>query len=123
MRQAFGRLGGRTLIAWEGRVFLLAETRMPALPDAQARQRQVESYHCLRSRAYHCLRSATVVVPSHSKVVPLTPEFIAPYDGAQKQDCERNAVKRWFEKHRARLAPLRPVFWATICSPATPSPR
>jgi hypothetical protein len=41
--------------------------------------------------------------------VPLTPEFIAPQDGAEKHDCERNAVKRSFEKHSGRLAPLRPV--------------
>ena len=38
------------------------------------------------------------------------PEFIAPQDGAEKQDCERNAVKRWFGKHHARLSPLRPVY-------------
>ena len=38
------------------------------------------------------------------------PEFIAPQDGAEKQDCERNAVKRWFDKHHARLAPLRPFY-------------
>jgi hypothetical protein len=28
----------------------------------------------------------------------------------EPQDCERNAVKRWFDKHHARLAPLRPVY-------------
>jgi hypothetical protein len=67
--------------------------------------------------------SATVMAPGHSKVVPLTPEFMAPQDSAEKQDCERNAVKRRFEKHSGRLAPLRPVFWATICSPDAPSPR
>ena len=50
------------------------------------------------------------MTPGHSKVVPLAPEFIAPQDGAEKQDCERNAVKRWFEKHGTRLATLRPVF-------------
>ena len=38
------------------------------------------------------------------------PEFIATRDGAEKQDCERNAVKRWFGKHGARLAPLRPIY-------------
>ena len=38
------------------------------------------------------------------------PEFVAPQDGAEKQDCERNAVKRWFENHNVRLAPLRPIF-------------
>ena len=37
-------------------------------------------------------------------------EFIAPQDGAEKQACERNAVKRWFGKHHARLASLRPVY-------------
>jgi len=66
--------------------------------------------------------AATVVAPGHSKAVPLMPEFIAPQDGADKQDCERNAVKRWFGKHHAprclsdrgqqapRCAPLRPVY-------------
>jgi len=53
-----------------------------------------------------------VVAPGHSKVVPLTPEFIAKQDGAEKQDCERNAVKRWLEKHAARLKPLRPAYLA-----------
>src|ERR1700739_1665372 len=63
-----------------------------------------------RPRAIILMLSATVVTPGHSKVVPLVPEFIAPQDGAEKQDCERNAVRRWFAKHGARLAPLRPVF-------------
>jgi hypothetical protein len=84
--------------------------------------------HCLtRKRAnakvenYHCLLSATVVAPGHSKVVPLTPEFIAPQDDAEKQDCDSNAVKRWFEMHSGRLAPLRPVF---LCDDLfTPSQR
>jgi hypothetical protein len=60
--------------------------------------------------SYHTMLSATVVAPGHAKVVPLMPEFIAPQDGAEKQDCERNAVKRWFGKHGERLAPLRPVY-------------
>ncbi len=42
--------------------------------------------------------------------MPLVPEFIAPQDGAEKQDCERNAAKRWRAKHAARLRPLRPVY-------------
>lgn len=103
MRQAFGRLGGRTLIAWDGTEYFCSQ--------------KLGCTNCLtRKRAngktenYHCLLSATVVAPGHSKVVPLMPEFIAPQDGAEKQDCERNAVKRWFDNHHARLAPLRPVF-------------
>ena len=82
-------------------VLLLAETQLPALPTRKRANGKTES-------CYSTL-SPTVVAPGHSEVVPLTPEFIAPQDGAEKQDCERNAVKRWFEKHSGRLAPLRPV--------------
>ena len=35
---------------------------------------------------------------------------MAPQDGAEKQDCERNAAKRWHARHAARLRPLRPVY-------------
>src|SRR5271154_6371358 len=41
-------------------VLLLAETRLPALPDAQTRQRQDRE-------SYHSMLSATVVTPRHSK--------------------------------------------------------
>ncbi len=37
-------------------------------------------------------------------------EFIAKQDGAEKQDCERNAVKRWFAKHGTRVKSLKPVY-------------
>src|SRR4030088_2029742 len=63
-----------------------------------------------RFESYHSMLAATVVAPGHAKIVPLMPEFIAPQDGAEKQDCERNAGKRWFDKHHARLAPLRPIY-------------
>jgi hypothetical protein len=31
-------------------------------------------------------------------------------DGAEKQDCERNAAKRWLNLHGKRLQDLRPVY-------------
>ena len=34
----------------------------------------------------------TLVAPGHNKVIPLEPEFIAPQDGAEKQDCENAAA-------------------------------
>src|SRR5438105_4796168 len=103
MRQAFGRLGARTLVAWDGTEYFCSQKI--GCPHCLTRQRsngKVESYHAMLA--------ATVVAPGHSKVVPLMPEFIAPQDGAEKQDCERNAVKRWFDKHATRLSPLRPVY-------------
>ena len=102
-RQAFSRLGGRTLIAWDGTEFFCSQ--------------KLGCRHCLtrkrsngKTEAYHCMLAATVVAPGHAKIVPLMPEFITPQDGAEKQDCERAAVKRWFAKHHARLTPSRPVY-------------
>jgi hypothetical protein len=103
MRQSFARLGGRTLVALDGTEYFCSQKI--GCPHCQTRNRsngKVESYHSMLA--------ATVVAPGHSKVVPLAPEFIAKQDGAEKQDCERNAAKRWHEKHGARLKPLRPVY-------------
>jgi hypothetical protein len=103
MRQAFGRLGGRIFVAWDGTEYFCSQN--------------ISCPHCLtRKRSngkvenYHTLMAATVVAPGHSRVVPLFPEFIATQDGAEKQDCERNAAKRWYEKHGERLRPLRPIY-------------
>ena len=38
------------------------------------------------------------------------PEFIAPQDGAEKQDCERSAAKRWLATHAERIKDLRPIY-------------
>jgi len=105
MREAFSRLGGRTLVALDGTEYFCSQKI--ACPHCQTRKRsngKIESYHSMLC--------ATVVAPGHSKVVPLAPEFIVKQDGAEKQDCERNAVKRWLMKHGARLKPLRPVYLA-----------
>ncbi len=39
--------------------------------------------------------------PGETKVLALMPEYIQPQDGHEKQDCERNAAKRWIDKHGA----------------------
>ena len=57
---------------------------------------------------FHAFLGASMVAPGHKQVLPLPPEFIAPQDGAEKQDCERNAAKRWLARHGADLAHLRP---------------
>ena len=103
MREAFGRLGGRTLVALDGTEYFCSQKI--TCPHCQTRKRsngKIESYHSMLA--------VTVVAPGHSKVVPLAPEFIVKQDGAEKQDCERSAVKRWLMKHGARLKPLRPVY-------------
>ena len=111
MREVFDRLGDRTLIALDGTEYFCSQKI--TCPHCQTRKRsngKVESYHSMLA--------ATVVAPGHSKAVPLAPVpgldpgIIVKQDGAEKQDCERNAVKRWLVKHGARLKPLRPVYLA-----------
>ena len=59
---------------------------------------------------FHTFLGATLVAPGYKQVLPLPSEFIVPRDGAEKQDCERNAAKRWLVRHGAAVAHLRPVY-------------
>jgi hypothetical protein len=63
-----------------------------------------------KTEHYHAMLAAMIVAPGHNMVLPLMPEFITPQDGAAKQDCERNAAKRWLSAHYARVADLHPVY-------------
>ena len=50
---------------------------------------------------YHLqMLGAAIVHPAFKEVIPLPPEFIVKQDGQNKNDCERNAAKRFFEKLR-----------------------
>jgi hypothetical protein len=105
MRETFARLGGRTLIALDGAEYFCSQ-------KITCRHCQTRKRSNGKTESYHSMLAATVAAPGHSKVVPLSPEFIVKPDGAEKQDCERNAVKRWLDKHGARLKPLRPLYLA-----------
>lgn len=100
---AFRRLGGRLLIALDGTEHFCS--RKIGCPQCSTRRRSDGS-----TEYFHAFLGATVVAPGHTQVLPLPPEFIVPRDGAEKQDCERVAVKRWLARHGAALARFRPVF-------------
>ncbi len=51
----------------------------------------------------HRALTALVVHPQQSEVLPRAPEFITPQDGAEKQDCELNAAKRWLKREEGWL--------------------
>lgn len=53
---------------------------------------------------YHSVLTPVIVQAGNERVLPLEPEFITPQDGAEKQDCEIRAAKRWLEKHAAFYA-------------------
>lgn len=101
--ESFQRLGGRCLIALDGTEYFCSQ--------------KIGCRHCLtRKRAngaterYHAMLAASLVAPGHTLVLPLMPEFIAPRDGAGKQDCERTAAKRWLAAHGPRVKHLNPVY-------------
>src|SRR5580704_7529740 len=99
----FERLGGRALIALDGTEYFCSQKL--GCPQCQTRKRSNG-----KTEFYHSMLAATLVAPGHNMVVPLMPEFIAKPDGAEKQDCERNAAKRWLAAHGARVRELRPVY-------------
>ena len=59
---------------------------------------------------FYAFLGASIVAPGHTRTLPLPPEFVAPQDGAEKQDCERNAAKRWLARDGPTVAHLRPVY-------------
>jgi len=101
--KGFQRLGGRTLIALDGTEYFCSQ-KIGCL-HCQTRKRSNG-----RIESYHSMLAASIVAPGHAMAVPLMPEFIVKQDGAEKQDCERNAAKRWLSAHAERLLPLRPVY-------------
>jgi hypothetical protein len=99
----FRRLDGRVLIALDGTEYQCS--------------RKIHCQQCstrLRGKGeieyYHSMLAATLVAPGHDKVLPLEPEFIVPQDGAEKQDCENTAAKRWLAAHGKRYAALDAVY-------------
>ena len=100
--KAFERLDGRALIALDGTEYFCSYKL--GCPNCQTRKRSNG-----KTESYHSMLAATIVAPGHNMAVPLMPEFITKQDGAEKQDCERNAAKRWLTAHAERVKELRPV--------------
>ena len=101
--EPFLRLAGRPVVALDG--------------TEHFRSRNIHCPRCLKrersdsgTEYYHAFLGASLVAPGSNRVVPLPPEFVAARDGAEKQDCERNAAKRWLARQGPRLRHLRPIF-------------
>lgn len=58
---------------------------------------------------YHAALTPVLVKPGCDKVIPLAPAFIRPQDGAQKQDCEIHAAKRWLAAHGEECRRLKTI--------------
>ena len=99
----FQRLGGRVLVPLDGTEHFAS--RKISCPQCSQRRRSDGGVEC-----FHSFLGASLVAPGHKQVLPLPPEFIVPQDGADKQDCERGAAKRWLAKHGPALVRYRPIY-------------
>jgi hypothetical protein len=80
---------------------------------------KIHCAHCLtketekggkeRTVYYHAAVAGAVVKPGSHKVLPVGAEIIRNTDGEKKQDCEREAGKRWLEARGAEYGWLKPT--------------
>ena len=70
---------------------------------------------------YHLqMLGAAIVHPDYKEVIPLCPEMIIKQDGVKKNDCERNASKRFFEQLRKDHPHLPLIINEDAISPNAP---
>lgn len=70
----------------------------------------LETHHRDGSITYsHQLLGAALIHPDRREVIPLMPEAILKQDGSEKNDCERNAAKRFLAKLRRDHPHLRVI--------------
>lgn len=58
---------------------------------------------------FHTALTPVMVAPGRSEVFALRPEYIAPQDGQEKQDCEIAAAKRWLAANFASYRQHGPI--------------
>jgi len=63
---------------------------------------------------------AAIIHPDRKEVIPLPPEFICKQDGETKNDCERNAARRWLRKFRKDHPHLQLIITEDALSPNAP---
>ncbi len=61
---------------------------------------------------YHAMLTPIIASPNQSQIISLAPEHITNLDGGDKQDCERNAAKRWLNKYGDKYGKLNATILA-----------
>jgi hypothetical protein len=98
--QQLARLGGlkpyetslkTRLIALDGMVYY-SSTEISCACCSTRQDRAGQTHY------YHATLLPLMVQPGLEHVLACFPEMITPQDGVEKQDCERNAGKRWLQK-------------------------
>ena len=111
---AFERLDGHVLIALDGTEYFCSQKL--SCPNCSSRLRANG-----KTEHFHAMVSAAMVAPGHGRALPLEPEFIAPQDGVEKQDCESRAMHRWLSAHGPTYARLKPIYLGDDLSSRQPT--
>ena len=97
--ERYRTLNDTLLLAFDGTEYFASyQVHCPTCSTRQAANGRV--------RHTHSALTPVLLKPGLDKVLALAPEFIAPQDGAEKQDCELAAAKRWLARWGASYAPL-----------------
>jgi hypothetical protein len=84
------------LLALDGTEYFSSETIHCQNCSTKEHKKGVKTYS-------HQVITPVLVKPGVEHVLPLSPEFIIPQDGDQKQDCENKAGKRWLKSKGQEL--------------------
>ena len=92
--------------------------------------KKVHCEHCLTRKHqngevsyYHQMLGAVIIHPDFKEVIALAPEAIQRQDGQHKNDCERNAARRWLRRFREDHPHLQVVVVEDALSPNAPHVR
>ncbi len=90
-------LGGNLLVAMDGTNYHSSKkVNCPCCSTKTSKQGKVTYFHQALL--------PVIVSPDNESVFSLTPEFVTPQDGSEKQDCEQNAAKRWISNYASLFA-------------------
>ena len=90
--EVFGSYGGQYLISCDGTGTISSQR----IHCENCSQRELKNGEVLY---IHNAILPVIVKAGESRVLVLEPEFIRPQDGHEKQDCEREAIKRWIKRN------------------------
>ena len=90
--EAFGSYRGQYLISCDGTGTVSSQE----IHCENCSQRELANGEMLY---IHYAILPVIVKAGESRVLVLEPEFISPQDGHEKQDCEREAIKRWVKRN------------------------
>lgn len=91
--EPFVFLDGHYLVALDGTGFFSS-------PSVHCEHCCVKKHRNGRATYYHQAVAGVVIHPGQKVVIPLAPEPIVKQDGTTKNDCEREAARRFLERFR-----------------------